>query len=66
MLLNLIIDLSASSEITIRLRQFFFKINIIMEIENLTKQIEKKMENKMTGLLGMIWKIKFWNMKKIR
>jgi hypothetical protein len=36
-----------------------------MEIRNFVKVDEKIRKNSMTEFLGMIWKINFWNMKKI-
>ena len=60
MLLNLIIDIVKKLGKSIFLSRL---INFIMEIRNLTKQVEKNGKIRMTGLLGMIWTINFWNMK---
>ena len=60
MLLNLIIDIVKKLSKGIFLSRL---INFIMEIRNLTKQVEKNGKIRMTGLLGMIWTINFWDMK---
>ena len=52
----------------IRLRHLFFKIHIIMEIRNLKSRFENWdffLKNNLTGLIGIIWKLRIWNMKKI-